>query len=152
MTMTRLLLCTATIVALTATANAQAHIVLYDSGGIVSEYVARWKDIAAKGGEVEVLGYCGSACTLVVAYIPRERLCFGGAASLNFHQARHPDGRPSPLTTQWVISQYPNDIRNWITAPPIDSDGIWREQMPVQSSRILPAKELWKMGYKKCND
>ena len=57
--MARLLLCTATIVALTATANAQAHIVLYDSGGIVFEYVARWKDIAAKGGEVEVLGYCG---------------------------------------------------------------------------------------------
>jgi hypothetical protein len=33
--------------------------------------------IAAQGGPVNVLGPCQSACTLLTAYILKDRLCFG---------------------------------------------------------------------------
>src|SRR5215831_12121572 len=32
----------------------------------------------------EILGPCYSACTLIVAYVPKERLCFGVFASPQF--------------------------------------------------------------------
>jgi hypothetical protein len=48
------------------------------------DVVARWQTIGRADGPVEVLGNCSSGCTLVVAYVPKERLCFGRLAFLNF--------------------------------------------------------------------
>ena len=59
-----------------------------DEGGLISAYDARWQQIAAQNGPVDILGLCQSACTLALAYIPKERLCFGEDARLNFHHAR----------------------------------------------------------------
>jgi hypothetical protein len=117
-----------------------------DIGGVISEYAAHWQDLAATGDEVDILGPCLSACTLVVGYIPKDRLCFGQNASLMFHAAWiRETGQPSLWATQWMISKYPDDIRRWLAlrGPP--------ESMTIRQWWILPASELWKMGYKRCH-
>jgi hypothetical protein len=48
-----------------------------DWGGRLHEYEARWQQVAIGGGPVEIMGWCVSGCTLLAAYIPKERLCFG---------------------------------------------------------------------------
>src|SRR5262245_18549010 len=45
-------------------------------GGRVDQHIERWRALAASGDDVEIRGSCVSACTLVLAYIPKERLCF----------------------------------------------------------------------------
>ena len=48
-----------------------------DEGGYINKYSEHWRNAAARGTEVDVLGKCQSACTLVLAHIPESRLCFG---------------------------------------------------------------------------
>jgi hypothetical protein len=117
-----------------------------DEGGVIQEYVGRWVAISSQGGPVEVLGICGSACTLVTSYVPKDRLCFGRDALLMFHMARFSDGPPSSEATKWMINSYPNEIRDWLIA----QGGF--EKIPYVSYLKLPANELWKMGYRKCGD
>jgi hypothetical protein len=52
--------------------------------------------------------------------------------------------RPSPESTQWMISMYPDDIRGWLVA----RGGL--EKMPIEGYWKLPASDLWKMGYRRC--
>src|SRR5262245_2438248 len=97
------------------------------------------------GDDVEIRGSCASACTLIMAHIPNDKLCFGEAAALKFHSARLvPSGEPDIATTQWMISQYPQDIRLWIK-----NKGGW-EKMTLVQAWTLTAPELWAMGYRKC--
>ena len=86
---------------------------------------------------------------MITAYFPKDRLCFGKNASLDFHQARNgsiygPHGPPFPEITRWMVSQYPQDIRLWIKAK---GDA---EKMPLHGFWTLTAHELWEMGYQKC--
>ena len=126
-------------------------IVFAGPGGNLYEHVAHWQAIAKQGRQVEILGPCYSACTFAVAYVPKERLCFGIYGSLNFHQVRtkHPDYTTSaPEATEWMINQYPADIRDWIMA----KGGAFR--MPLLLGFwTLSAEELWwKMGYRRCSE
>ena len=80
-----------------------------------------------------------------MAHIPNDKLCFGEAAALKFHSARlEPSDEPDIATTQWMISQYPQDIRLWIK-----NKGGW-EKMTLVQAWTLTAPELWAMGYRKC--
>jgi hypothetical protein len=45
-----------------------------------------------------------------------------------------------------MIDSYPADIRDWLEA----KGGF--NSMPVWHFWILPAEELWEMGYRKCSD
>jgi hypothetical protein len=121
--------------------------VFHDKGGDMSEYVARWQMIGAQKNQVEILGPCYSGCTFAVSYVPKARLCFGKDASLAFHMARRAFNGPiGAQTTQWMIDSYPADIRDWLEA----KGGF--NSMPVWHFWILPAEELWEMGYRKCSD
>src|SRR5262249_22197568 len=63
--------------------------VLYsEPGGILYDYIKRWQDLAKSGDDVEIRDLCASACTLIIAYVPRERICFGKYSSLLFHAVR----------------------------------------------------------------
>ena len=46
-----------------------------------------WR-IKAQGGPVKVIGPCGSACTQVLSFIPKDRLRFGERSFLAFHMVR----------------------------------------------------------------
>jgi hypothetical protein len=121
-----------------------------DQGGMVDKYDIQFRVIAEAGGPVKVFGPCSSACTLVVAHVPKDRLCFGEDASLNFHQARYTTNNAiAPEITKWMISRYPEEIRNWIAA----QGGVERMPAPYHYEYwMLRPRELWKMGYGKCLD
>jgi hypothetical protein len=117
--------------------------VLYDErGGLIADHVRRWQALAASGDEVEIRGSCQSACTLIMAYVPHERICFGEAASLVFHAAVQNDytgRRVAVETTIWMFNQYPEDIHNWL-----------KDRGGLVVDNTLTASELWDMGYRKC--
>jgi hypothetical protein len=126
--------------------------VLYEErGGRIVDHWERWKALAAEGGEVEIRGPCWSACTLIMAHVPRERLCFDEHAELNFHQTVRPSGEPSMEASQWMVDQYPDDIREWIKTMggvlPLPS-----LNHPAGTFYMLFAVQLWAMGYRKCAD
>jgi hypothetical protein len=123
--------------------------VLHNNGGNLSEFVAYWRTVAIAPDVVKIFGPCASGCTMVMAYIPKERLCFGPRGALLFHQARRNAKDwwiSSPETSKWMIDKYPANIRHWVMAKggpeKMLSDSYWK----------LPAEELWEMGYRKCND
>src|SRR6266446_2180365 len=124
---------------------AKTKIVLYNEpGGIIQDHVRRWQALAASGDDVEIRGPCVSACTLIMAFVPSDRICFGEAASLKFHMAGHVNQEPNIDTARWMLNQYPQDIRLWIRA----KGGV--EKMTFYAMWKLAAEELWAMGYRKC--
>jgi hypothetical protein len=120
--------------------------VLYDEpGGILQDHIKRWQALAASGDAVEIRGLCASGCTMIMAFVPSDRICFGEAASLQFHMARNATtAEPNLDTARWMLNQYPQDIRLWITA----KGGV--EKMTIYAMWKLTAEELWRMGYRKC--
>jgi len=117
-----------------------------EHGGNLQEHVERWKALAASGKDVEIRGFCPSACTPVAAYVPKERLCFSQIAVLGFHLARdHFAGEPDIEASRRVFNSYPQDIRMWLQK----KGGV--EKMPLESLWLLFASELWEMGYRQCD-
>jgi hypothetical protein len=118
---------------------------LYDEkGGGIYEHRTRFQALANSGNQVEIRGRCQSACTLIMAYIPRERLCFGDRGFLAFHSARTETYVPLPDATRDMFNTYPQEIRDWILArggPEKMTGKYW----------ILPPSELWAMGYRRCD-
>jgi hypothetical protein len=132
------------------TPRAGVTVLQNESGGYLAIYQYRFETLAAKGDDVQIRGKCLSACTLVLAYIPRERLCFHKTAWLGFHRASLSDGAVNELTmkeTQAMFDSYPQDIRTWLQ----QRGGI--EKMPDGVGFwAIGASELWKMGYQKCEE
>jgi len=120
-------------------------VIYHEPGGVIKEHIERWQELARSGADVEILDACYSACTLVVAYVPKERLCFGAFATLQFHLARDREtGKPSLDATQWMIRQYPPEIVDWI----MERGGI--ANMTIPTFMELRAPSLWRWGYRKC--
>jgi hypothetical protein len=68
--------------------------VLYlEEGGFIFEHMRRWRQLGQSDADVEIRGPCFSACTLIIAVVPKQRLCFGDYASLQFHAASDLSGR-----------------------------------------------------------
>jgi hypothetical protein len=70
------------------------HVIYNDLGGVLREYDDRYRLIASRDIPVEIRGSCESACTLIMAHVPKERICFSAGAALRFHKARTADGNP----------------------------------------------------------
>src|SRR5262245_22940579 len=77
------------------TVKPSKHVIYSEPGGRIDEHALRFKGWAALGGEVEIRGMCQSACTMLLSYIPRERICFSRYGFLNFHKASNADHTPS---------------------------------------------------------
>ena len=56
-----------------------------DMGGPLGEYLLTFAAIRDSGDQVMIDGACFSACTLVTALIPRDRICITERAKLGFH-------------------------------------------------------------------
>jgi hypothetical protein len=131
---------------------------LDEPGGLLHEHITRFKSLAEIGYDVEIRGWCVSGCTMIMAYVPAERICFDEDASLRFHlpgpamdKKRNPfpkspgeDMQGRLETALWMISKYPQNIREWIMARGGPAS------MTYTDFWILPAEELWEMGYQKC--
>lgn len=58
-----------------------------DAGGPLGGYMQRYASIRDSGEDVVVDGECLSACTLVLALVPRQRICLTSNAVFGFHAA-----------------------------------------------------------------
>jgi hypothetical protein len=100
--------------------SAAAERIVNDSGGRIEEYVAKFTRARDAGERITVDGPCLSACTLLLALLPRERICVTPNASFGFHAAWSPDvaggvaGDSKATELMWKM--YPPAIRNWIRA------------------------------------
>jgi len=77
-----------------------------DRGGRIDRYLDGYEELGASGQTVMIDGLCASACTIVLAMIPRNKICVTSNANLAFHAAwdfgarrRHhePGSNPDPL-------------------------------------------------------
>ncbi|MGA2496029.1 MAG: hypothetical protein ABSF67_24430 [Roseiarcus sp.] len=91
-------------------ARAETINVYDDHGGSVAEYDARWAELAARGVDVKIVGPCQSACTVLLAHIPYDRVCVTPQPRFGFHQAHRADA----TATLWA--GYSAGIREWINA------------------------------------
>src|SRR5690348_3744011 len=58
-----------------------------DPGGQIGKYLDRYERLRASRQPVIIDGFCASACTIVLATIPSERICMTSQATLAFHAA-----------------------------------------------------------------
>ena len=89
-------------------ARAETVEITGDYGGLVYWYQLKWEKLASRGVDVRIVGPCLSACTVLVGYIPRERICVTSNGSLGFHMATENS------VTYRLLTIYPPDIRSWI--------------------------------------
>jgi hypothetical protein len=89
-----------------------------DSGGPVGGYMQRYAAIRDSGEDVVIDGQCLSACTLVLALVPRERICLTRQAVFGFHAAmaqqewRYPGAANAATRVLWEL--YPEPVRKLI--------------------------------------
>jgi hypothetical protein len=83
-------------------------------GGSVAQYEARWAELARLGVSVRVVGPCKSACTLLMAHIPRSRICVTPEASFGFHLANSAGG--AALAERAYSSSSVSDLKAWFAA------------------------------------
>jgi hypothetical protein len=99
-----------------------------DRGGQLINYVERFTAARVSGERIIIDGPCLSACTLVIAMLPRGQICATPNAVLGFHAAWRPTtgGRRVRVqtATQLMYESYPSKVRNWI-----DRNGGLSERM-----------------------
>jgi len=95
-----------------------------DYGGVIGDYLARFKAVRDSGERVIFDGLCLSACTLVLGIVPQDHICVTSRARLGFHAAWRSATGSLKATgslqvsaddgTQLLMGIYPEHIRNWI--------------------------------------
>jgi hypothetical protein len=91
-----------------------------DMGGPLGQYLLKFAAIRDSGESVMIDGSCFSACTLVTAMIPKNRICVTERAKLGFHagwfETKSGERAVSPTGTQVLYQMYPPMIKDWITS------------------------------------
>ena len=87
-----------------------------DAGGQIGPYLAKYRALRASGERVEIDGTCASACTTLLGFIPRDRICVTPRANLVFHGARDAEGDQAVSAdgNRILWSTYPQSVRQWI--------------------------------------
>ena len=89
-----------------------------DYGGRIGDYIKRYKELQTSRELVVIDGDCVSACTLVLSFVPKARICVTPRARFGFHTAwdrgflgthmENSDG------THIMWDLYPNEVKDWI--------------------------------------
>lgn len=122
---------TAVIMLTIGTTQAPALTITNDTGGWVPPYMKKFKAVAKRGERVVIDGPCMSACTLVLHYVPTNRICVTQRAVIGIHRFSFDwDGRyPDQVQTQKVIRGYPPPLQAWIAQrggyAAMPSQGFW---------------------------
>jgi len=89
-----------------------------DYGGRIGTYMDKFRMLRDSGQRVEIDGDCVSACTLLLGYVPSDRICVGPNARLGFHRAWKPGFLglhvDNSAGTTILLDRYPDAIRAWI--------------------------------------
>jgi len=116
-----------------------------DSGGPMGAYLERFASIRDSREHVIIDGFCLSACTLVLAMIPPDRICLTPKAVFGFHAASssqqwlYPQAGSAGTRTLWAL--YPESIRKLIRK----KGGLSNEMV------YLTAQEL-SSGFSRCDE
>jgi hypothetical protein len=107
-----------------------------DMGGPIGKYLLMFAAIRDSGEHVIIDGNCFSACTLVTAMIPKQRICITKRAALGFHAGWIDGfaGRPMISTdgTRLLYEMYPATIRSWIAK----NGGLGARTIVLQGSEL----------------
>jgi len=88
-------------------AASTTHTIADDPGGIVVAFIAKYWQWYEAGDQVRIEGRCVSACTLVLAFLPNDRVCATRNAEFGFHSASlGPEGPYSEEGTQMLWMFY----------------------------------------------
>jgi hypothetical protein len=89
-----------------------------DRGGRIDRYLDSYEELGASGQKVMIDGLCASACTIVLAAIPHDKICVTSKASLAFHAAwdfgAHRRAITNREATRLLFAMYPVPVRLWI--------------------------------------
>jgi hypothetical protein len=123
--------------ALLVTGAAAAQVRIHDDmGGPMGEYMSRFISLRDSGQDVVIDGRCFSACTLVIAMIPRSRICVTQRAALGFHSVHgtrtREGGGANAAVTAALLAMYPPAIRNWINR----QGGLREEPVVLQGHEL----------------
>jgi hypothetical protein len=113
-----LLFVVALLAALPHHAGAQIRIT-HDTGGVMEAYMKKLQGWRDSGQPVWIDGICLSSCTMVLGFIPANRICVTPRAVLGFHAAWNPSRYGKHIHhkgTNRLMEIYPPIIRNWIAS------------------------------------
>lgn len=89
-----------------------------DMGGSLGQYLLKFATIRDSGERIMIDGSCYSACTLVTALIPKQRICVTERAKLGFHAGwvddQNGERAVSVAGTHLMYQMYPREIQRWI--------------------------------------
>src|SRR5258706_4959229 len=104
--------------ALTVTSASATVIISDDVGGKMQEYTTHFRQVRDSGEPVVIAGRCVSACTMVLGFVPSDRICATRNAVLGFHAAWTFDNSGKRIVsasgTQDLMNTYPAPVRAWI--------------------------------------
>jgi hypothetical protein len=96
-----------------------AYRITADYGGRIDRYIADLSRVRQEGEKVIVDGPCLSACTLILAMLPRESVCSTPFGLFGFHSAWYEnEGKPAYAkeASRLIWNMYPKDIQNKLIA------------------------------------
>ncbi len=103
---------------LTVTSASATMIISDDIGGKMRDYTTRFQQMRDSGEPVIVAGTCVSACTMVLGFVPSDRICVTQNAVFGFHSAWMLDNSGKRVVsvsgTQDLMKTYPASVRTWI--------------------------------------
>ena len=83
-------------------ATPERIVITHGVGGSIYEHNLKFWGYRQVGNEVEIRGPCYSACTLITAYVGKDKLCIAQGSFLAFHAVRSAEKRrscrPKPLS------------------------------------------------------
>jgi hypothetical protein len=84
-------------------------------GGNLLEHKHLFSTYRTYGLSVELRGPCYSACTILTAYVGKDKLCIGEGAFMAFHAVRAgPTGPRMDDATIDMVRSFPPEIQRWI--------------------------------------
>jgi hypothetical protein len=104
--------------ALTLTSASATVIISDDIGGKMHDYTTHFRQVRDSGEPVVLAGTCVSACTMLLGFVPSDRICATPKAVLGFHAAWMFDNSGKRVVsasgTQDLMKTYPAPVRAWI--------------------------------------
>src|ERR1700739_2559658 len=104
--------------ALAVTSASATVIISDDVGGKMKDYTTHFQQVRDSGEPVVISGTCVSACTMVLGFVPSDRICATRNAVLGFHAAWMFDDSGKRVVsasgTQDLMNTYPAPVRDWI--------------------------------------
>jgi hypothetical protein len=119
-----------------------------DMGGKILKYERFYNDVRYSEQLVIIDGPCFSACSLVAARVPSNRVCITPRAVLGFHSAWYLDRHKRPTysreATREMWNQFPSRVRQLVRANGWDGVSEHPDMVRIGYGQLLSL-------YKECN-